>query len=57
MQMLQNHSKPVGAQNRGERSGMVYDRRPLEDQIIDKIVDREPYTKDGSEFKEFNKFM
>lgn len=55
--MLQNHAKPPGAYNRGDRSAISFDKRPLEEQILDKIVDREIYTKDGREFKDYKNFM
>ncbi len=40
--MLQNHSRPPGPYNRGQRSLVSYDKRPLVDQIVDRIVDKEP---------------
>ena len=42
--MLQNHARPPGPYNRGQRSLVIYDKRPLVEQIVDRIVDREPQT-------------
>ena len=56
-QMLKNHKKPPGPFNRGERSALIYDKRPLAEQILTNIRDVEKTTKDGSEFKDFKDLM
>ena len=39
--MLKNHSKPPGPYNRGDRSMLIHDKRPLADQILEKIRDKD----------------
>lgn len=56
-QMLQNHTRPPGPQNRGQRSELIHDKRPLADQIMDNIKDNEKPTQSGKEYRDFNDFM
>jgi hypothetical protein len=39
-QMLQNHSKPPGPFNRGQRSALVYDKRPIATRIMENLGER-----------------
>lgn len=55
--MLQNHTRPPGPSNRGQRSELIYDKRPLADQIMENIRDHEEPTNDGKEYTDFNDFM
>ena len=54
--MLKNHSKPPGPWNRGDRSALVYDKRPIEVRILEKVLDKKP-RKDEKHMKELKDLM
>jgi len=55
--MLKNHSKPPGPSNRGERSELKADKRPIADQIMSNIRDTEQPSKDGKEYADLKNMM
>lgn len=57
LQMLQNHAKPPGPFNRGMRSALSWDKRPLRTQILQTLSDTKPYRADGREFQECRDFL
>lgn len=52
--MLNNHAKPPGPSNRGVRSEIIYDKRPISEQIDEHIVDHEKPSKNGKEFRDLD---
>jgi hypothetical protein len=55
--MLNNHAKPPGPSNRGLRSEIIYDKRPISEQINDNIVDTEKPTRNGKEFRDLEEMI
>jgi hypothetical protein len=55
--MLNNHAKPPGPSNRGIRSEIIYDKRPISEQINENIFDTEKPTRNGEEFRDLNEMI
>ena len=55
--MLNNHAKKPGPYNRGQRSSLMWDRRPLDTQIQDKLFDLKPARADEKEFGDCKDFL
>lgn len=55
--MLQNHAKPPGPSNRGLRSELKWDKRPIDIQIIDRVKDVQKPRPDEKELKELKDLL
>lgn len=55
--MLKNHSKIPGPYNRGQRSALIWDRRPINTQILRKLFDTKQHRLDEKEFGDCKDFL